>query len=37
MNRDELTDLAMRFIDGRATDEEATALSSEVANGGEVQ
>ena len=31
MNRDKLTDLVMRFIDGRATDEEATALSLELA------
>ena len=35
MNRDELTDLAMRFIDGRATDEEATALSLELAANAE--
>jgi len=35
MNRDELTDLAMRFIDGRATDEEAAALSRELATNAE--
>ena len=35
MNRDKLTDLAMRFIDVRATDEEATALSLELAANAE--
>lgn len=35
MNRDKLTDLVMRFIDGRATDEEATALSLELAANAE--